>query len=206
MGKATSKRSFKVLKESMTAEEFKCFCKKIALEYANTRNEYARSYFKEQYKISVGCFYSILETAVINNWVSEEDVNRMEAKALANQKAHAEEAGISTRVHYANLRKKRNEYLLCKYSDEEMEKIAVEFATNTEMSKKQFADKLGLPTIVVDLLLKKVIVEAIVDDKTFIMIKERSIVNTPDEKKKTVIKFFDELFRQRNSTISKSSS
>lgn len=197
----TKGRSFSELKKAMTADkEFENFCKKIANEYANSKGEYARSYFTKEYDITVKCYYKILETAIVYNWVSEETVEKMEEKALRNQKAHASTAGLSTRKHYARIRLKRNNYIVSLYSEKEIEDLATNFAYSP-LSKKEFAKKEGITIKILDLLLKKAIVEAIVDDIVFNAIRQRSVDNETRNKKR-VEDFFVELAKKRNSKIS----
>lgn len=176
-------RSFTQIKKSMSAKEFKSFCIPIAEKYANSNEEFARSYFMKKYDISASCFYKILETTIIYNWVSDETVKKMETKALRNQKAHAAEAGLSTRKHYAEMRQKRQEYILSLYTEEEIENLAENFAYSP-LSKKEFSEAEGISVGILDKLLKKAIVELIVDDIIFNAIRQRSLENTSENQKK----------------------
>lgn len=194
-------RSFTQIKKSMSAEEFKSFCIQIAEKYANSNGEFARSYFMKEYGISASCFYKILETAIVCNWVSDETVKKMEAKALLNQKAHIAEAGLSTRKHYAKMRQKRQEYILSFYTEKEIENLAVNFAYSP-LSKKEFSETEGISVGMLDKLLKKAIVELIVDDIIFDAIRHRSLENTSENQKERTEDFFIGLARERYSKIS----
>lgn len=194
-------RSYTKIKKSMSAKEFKSFCIEIAEKYANSNEEFARSYFMKEYDISASCFYKILEITVVCNWVSDETVRKMEAKALKNQKAHAVEAGLSTRKHYAEMRQKRQDYIVSLYTEKEIEDLAVKFAYSP-LSKKQFAEVEGISTAILDKLLKKAIVELIVDDIIFNAIRQRSIENTLPNQQEKVRDFFIKLAKERYSKIS----
>lgn len=195
------RRSFTKIKQSMSYGEFKKFCIKITEMYANSKEEFARSYFMKEYAITANCFYKILETSVIYNWVSEDAVDKMEAKALANQKAHATAAGVSTRIHYAELRTKRQDYILSAYTEIEIEDIATRFAKSL-LNKKEFAKQEEITVKTLDLLLKKAIVEAIVDDIVFDEIRQRSIDNAAPNQKEKAKAFFVNLSKERYSKIS----
>lgn len=110
--KKRKRRSFIKLEETMTYEELKEFCEKIANEYATLPVDYARSYFMVKYDITANCFYRILETAIVLNWVSIDTVDEMEEKALSTQRNHYASAASSTRRHYHEMRIKRHENFL----------------------------------------------------------------------------------------------
>lgn len=193
-----TKRSFSVLKKSMTTTAFDYFCQKIAEEYANSDGEFARSYFSNKYDISNACFYKVLEYAIINNLVSDEIVDLMQSKAIQNQKPHANEAGIKSILHYQNMRKKRYEKIVSNLSEKEIKTIAKEFANNFDISKEELAEKHSMSIKVIDLILLKAILELIVDDETFALIRERSLSNNNNKKAED---FFNELAKKRNSNI-----
>jgi hypothetical protein len=190
-----SRRSFKELSKTMTESELNSFCKRIAESYANSELRFARKYYAEHENISYSCFYSVLERAVVFYLVSEKTVNRMENKALLNQATHAQGAGTTTKDKYDMLRKKRNEYIIFLYSDERIKQLVVDFADHPEMSKEECSKKYDISISVLDTLIKKAIVENIVDDGTFAKIevrilKEDSSLRTKD--------FFQSLHEKRN--------
>lgn len=189
------KRSFRDLAKVMSAQEMDKFCKRIAESYANSETRFARSYYTEHENISVSCFYKVLERAIVMNLVSEKTVDKMEKKAEINQSSHAEGAGMTSREKYAALRKKRNEYIIFLYSEEEIKQLATEFANNPEVSKKQFAEKYDVSITVIDVLLKKSITENIINDETFAKIEERSLQKDSSKRAKD---FFKLLHERRN--------
>lgn len=187
-------RNYSYLKKHMLPEEFKSFCTRIANQYGNSEQHFSYSYFCEKENIKKSCFYRIIEEAVVKNWVSEETVNKIEAKAFLNQKTHAQNAGESTLGRYARLRKKRNAYIISTYSNTEVEVIAKDFAENSEMSKKEFAQKYGISTVVLDALLKKAFIENIADDEICKAIEKRSLKKDSSKRAKN---FFEQLWKQR---------
>ena len=192
------KRSFKDLSKSMTTTEIDNFCKKIAESYAYSESKFAKSYYTECENISESCFYKILERAVILNLVSEKTVNKMERKAEMNQSVHAQGAGITSKEKYEILRKKRNEYIIFLYSDEEIIQLAKDFANNPEISKVQFAERYDVSIKVIDTLLKKAITENLIDDETFEKIEERSLRKNQSLRAK---EFFKLLHQRRESNL-----
>lgn len=192
------KRSFKDLTKTMTTTQIDNFCKKIAESYANSEAKFARTYYTEHENISISCFYKVLERAVILNLVSEKIVDKMERKAELNQSVHAEGAGITSKEKYEMLRKKRNEYIIFLYSDEEIKKLATDFANNPEISKTEFTEKYDVSIKVLDTLLKKAITENLIDDETFAKIEERSLAKDSSLRAK---EFFKLLHKRRNSNL-----
>ena len=194
------KRSFGYLKKLMDKKEFLKFCKKVAMEYATSPYEYARSYITTQYNITPHCYYQILDNAIIEGLVDEKMVYLMEQKALENQKAHMSHAGMTTRKHYSDLRKLRKENSIVNmYSNEDLKKIATEFAF-TDFSVSECAQNLNVSIRIYTLILEKAIIELLVDDNVYEAIKKRSIERAPsDEAKRKSKNFFKQLTRKRNS-------
>lgn len=189
------KRNYSYLKKHMSQEEFKTFCKKVANQYAKSDDHFSSSYFVKTENITKSCFYRVIEEAVVRNWISEEIVNKVEAKSISNQKYHAQNAGETTLRKYAELRRKRNEYIFSLYSDEKIRNIAKEFAERKEnISKRDFAKKYDLNIVVLDALLKKAFVENIADDEICKTIERRSLQR--DSSKRTV-EFFQYLWSKR---------
>lgn len=188
------RRSFSKLKHSMNLMEFESFCRKVATQYAKSDGQYSGSYFMKTENITRDCFYKILDEAVIRNLISEELVDKMESKSINNQKNHATNAGESSKQHYAMLRKKRNEYIICLYSDIEIKILAEDFAESIEESKKDFAKRYEISTPVLDVLLKKAFTENIADDMTCKKIEKRSLAKNSSKKTKM---FFEQLWQRR---------
>lgn len=189
------RRSFTQLKNSMTLKEFETFCRRIATQYAKSEEQYSASYFVKAENITKGCFYKILYEAIIRNLVSEELVDMMEAKAICNQKAHAVNAGETTRRHYAKLRKERNEYIIYSFTDAEIKQLADNFAKSLEETKIDFAKRYGIKISVLDALLKKAFVENIAEDVTCKEIEKRSLSKDSSKRAK---EFFKLLWKERN--------
>lgn len=188
------KRSFSKLKNSMNLMEFESFCRRIASQYAKSNEQYSGSYFMKTENITRECFYKILDEAVIRNLVSEEMVDKMEIKSITNQKNHAVNAGESSKKHYAMLRKKRNEYIICLYSDIEIRLLAEDFAEATGETKEDFAKRYKVSIPVLDILLKKAFTENIADDITCKKIEKRSLAK---DSSKRAVKFFEQLWQRR---------
>lgn len=197
-GKKMKKRSFRELSKNMTLGEFDSFCKRIAESYANSEAKFARTYYTEHENISISCFYKVLERAVVLNLVSEKTVDKMEKKAELNQSLHAKGAGITSKEKYEELRKKRNEYIIFLYSDEEIKKLATDFANNPQITKTEFAKKYEVSTNVIDTLLKKAITENLIADEIFAKIEERSLAKNSSLRAK---EFFKILHERRNSNL-----
>lgn len=188
------KRSFTKLKNSMRLIEFESYCRKIAVQYANSDGQYSSSYFMKAENISKDCFYKILDEAVIRNLVADEIVDKMETKAVLNQKRHALNAGETSQQHYAQLRKKRNEYIIFLYSDIEIKVLAEDFAELVNETKADFAKRNGISTAVLDTLLKKAFTENLIDDETCRKIEKRSLAKDPSKRAKI---FFEQLWERR---------
>lgn len=187
------KRSFRDLSKTMSAQEMDRFCKRIAESYAKSETRFACSYYTQHENISASCFYKVLERAVVMNLVSEKTVDKMEKKSELNQCSHATGAGMTTREKYAALRKKRNEFIIFSFSEEEIKQLAIDFANHPEISKKEFAQKYDVSNTVIDVVLKKSITEKIVDDEIFAKIEERSLKKDSSKRAKD---FFN-LLRER---------
>ena len=194
MGK---KRSFTKLKKSMTIDEFNRFCKKITKEYAESEAQFARTYFTEHYNISVDCYYKVLEYAVVTNLVEDIVVSKMMNKAIKNQTIHNESAGASSVLKYSRMYTQRCKYIAITFSKKEIEKIAIDFGDNPDISKGDLAAAYGISRKVLELLLVKAIEESIADDRTVNSIELRSISNAKQEDVKMTKEYFAALRKKR---------
>lgn len=176
------KRSFTILKNSMSYDEFNRFCKKLTQEYANSSAEFSRSYFTEHYNISSDCYYKILEHAVVTNLVEDVVVVKMMNKAVKNQSAHNPSAGGSSKAKYAKMYSQRCQYIAIGFSNEEVRKMAIDFADNPDISKGDLAASYGIARKVFELVLVRAIEENIADDRTVDSMELRSIKNAQPEK------------------------
>lgn len=191
-------RTFKEVKEKLTTTEFENFARKIAKQYANFEPHFSAFYFVRQEDITKDCFYKLLEEAIIRGLVSEEEVEKMEQKAIKNQKAHSSVLGKRTINHYRKLRKERDEHLISLFSEEMIKNLAEDFANHPETSKKEFAEKYEISTNVINILLKKAFAENIADDETCCKIEKRSVDKDSSENTK---KFFEQLWEKRKEEI-----
>lgn len=191
----SKKRSFEELKHTMKEEQFITFCTKLATQYANSEAQFARSYFTEYFNITASCYTKLLETAVIHNFVTDKMVDKMEKKAIANQNLHSEGAGSTSINHYAELRAKRKNYIVSTFSDEDVIKVINEF-DSLVISKHELAEKYNVNTKIIDLIIKKGIVENLVSDEVFARIERRSLEKDNSYETK---KFFYDLHQERNS-------
>lgn len=169
------KRSFSQLKKTMNYNEFCNFCKKITEQYANSEAQFARSYFTENYNISEACYYKILEYAVVTNLVEDVIVSKMMNKAVANQNMHSKGAGGSSIAKYARMYTQRCEYIAAAFSEENVKKLAMDFADNPDISKEDFAASYGVARKVIEIVLERAIENNVVEDKVFEAIEKRSL-------------------------------
>lgn len=175
---------FKDLERIMSVRELNDLATELAEEYSDreaggiTKNDLAR-----ENDMTVKLISELLDYAVVHSLVSEATVNRMERRALANQKRHSPDGeSFSAKAHYSELRKKRVEQEVFSFSESRINELAVSFADETEKSKEDFAIRYGVAKKTVDIILKKAITESICSDEIFKKIEERSVRNndTPE--------------------------
>lgn len=191
------RKAFTTLKKQLCAAEFDEFARKIACEYANSEQHFSRSYFVEHYNISEDCFYKLRDYAVVMGLVSEADIEKMIQKSVKNQQNNCKTAGGTTIVHFRELIKKRNEHVLLFFTNEQIKEIAIVFAEYSEVSRLGIAKKNGINVMVVDLILKKAIIENLVSDEVFYKIKNRILENASKDRLEEVKKTFDTLWKMR---------
>lgn len=175
----------------MDITEINKFCKKVAIEYANSSYLFTRSYFCKTYNITESCFYKVLRRAVEEDLVDDETVQRMMNKAIGKQQKYAKGAGSNTVMKYADMKAKRHIVQATNY--------AIEFANNPDISKKQIAEKHGVTVKKLDQLLAKAIFENHVDDSVVDAIEERSIRNAKQGQEELTRSFFEGLRKKRES-------
>ncbi len=83
------------------------------------------------------------------------------------------------------------------FSDERIRDFVGKFACCPQISKRQFSVMYKIPMRVIDELLKKAIVENMVDDKTVELIYARSLQNANKSEEENVKKFFRKLKKER---------
>lgn len=175
------KRSFMQLRKGMDEEHLADFCKKVATEYAKSEAQFARTYFTNANDITVSCFDKVMEYAIVENLVEEVIVIKMMNKAIANQKLHGSNDGITTRAKYARMYAKRCENIAKTFAKEEIRNIATDFAKSPSMTKRDFAASCGIARKVLELLLERAITENIVEDTIVDAIETRSLMRNPGE-------------------------
>ena len=191
------KRSFSEMKKKMSFNEFNNFCKKLTEDYANSEGHFARSYFCSNHNISESCFYRILEHAVVTNLVDEIVFSKMLAKAKSNQKAHSSKAGGTTEIKFRRMYTERCKFIATSIQNEEVEKVAKQYAYDLNLTKNEIARSNGLPVKVLDYVLLRSIEECIVDDDTFKAMEKRSLSGTRPEKLEYTKDFFAGLQKKR---------
>ena len=199
MEQTAKKRSFKRLKKSM-GNEYDAFDSKYAKEYANSSNEFSCSYFVNKYNVSENCHYKLLYDAIICNRVSEEEVNKMEAKAFKNQKAKVQNAGSSSHLNYARLRRERYKYIASTYTEKEIEELVKIIVANPKISLEVIATIKGITLMTLKFMLRRAIVECYISDSEVMGLYERSIKNLGNPEKTQ--KSFEKMLEERNSKIS----
>lgn len=166
----------------------------IATKYANTKLEYSRDFFSQEYCISYNTFYTLLEKAVIEGIVDDETVKKMLEKASENSARKAGEgARKRSENHYAYLILKRKIYMLPK---EETHNLVVKYSKSA-LNKKKFCKDNFITTKLFDRMMCKAIIENWVSDDTVEKIKNKSVENHNNEK---TVKFWKQLlmFRSEN--------
>lgn len=168
---------FKDLERTMSVRELNDLATEMAEDYAAreaagiTKTDLAR-----ENDMTVKLISELLDYAVVHSLVSEATVNRMEKRALANQRRHSPDGQtFSAQTHYAELRRKRVEHQVFSFSEERIKELALAFAEETDKSKEDLAIRYDIAKKTVDILLKKAITQSICDDETFEKIEERSI-------------------------------
>lgn len=187
---------FKDLERTMSVQELKDLATELAEEYADREAAgITKTDLANDNDMKVELVSELLDYAVVHSLVSEATVNRMERRALANQKRHSPEGKIfSAKYHYAELRRKRVEHQVFSFSEEKIRELSLAFAEETDKSKEEFAIHYGIAKKTVDNLLKKAITESICDDETFRKIEERSIKHNDSPETKA---FFRQLHERR---------
>lgn len=191
------KQNFTQLKKTMSLEELNKFCKKVTEEYATSEPQFARTYFCERYKITVSCFYKILEYAVVRNLVEDVIVSKMMTKAIANQNLHKSGAGASSIVKYARMYTERYKYIAETMPVQEVKELARDFGDNPDISKAEFASAYGVPKRVIDYCLSRAIIENISDNRTVDAIEKRSINNAKTKNVQMTKEYFNTLRKKR---------
>ena len=132
----------------------------IALEYANSGPEYARTFFSQKYSISPAVFYGALEYSIIARLVDKTTESRIFLKLACNNSQHGGQDGVKRSVEHKNhvLRLQREYAVAFKrhidsFSEETIFKICMDFRDGMAIS--QIAKKNKTSSRVVKILLGK---------------------------------------------------
>lgn len=165
----------------------------IATLYAEKPAEYSYRYFCEEYGISKGTFYTILDKAVIENIVDSATVKKMAKKAANNSEAKAGKGAEGrSRRHYYHLIQKRAIYELPK---KEAIDVAIKYAKRTIL-RKEFLEQNFITSKLLDRTLLKAIENNWIDDDTVDRIKKKALLERG--KSSETIVFWDKLESVRN--------
>lgn len=183
------------LRRELSVSEYYRLSKKLATDYAQSAASVARSAMMEKYNITESTYYTLLETAVSHNLVSDAQVQQIREKILANQKAH-ENGGHRSVVKYNRLEEERKN--ISAFLQKDIREVAEYFASHPQLSKKEISEHFSFYRVqILDKLLYRACVELIITDKVFNAMKERSI-ETAEDRNKT-INFFNKLTQIRAS-------
>lgn len=182
-------QTFTRLKKILSVDEFNELCRKVALEYADSVEYYSADYFCKRYDITKSCFQKMIDYAIVNNLISDNTVNRMMNKAIANQRRHCKTAGITTIEKYARLQNERTENF--------QREIAIFFVNNPDKTKKELARIKGLTIKEFDWNLVRAIEDNVVSDEIVDSIEERSIKNAKPGTEENTKVFFEGMRKKR---------
>lgn len=186
-------RTSKQLRKNRPLSELYRLSKNIATDYANTTNIHARSILAEKHNVSESTFYTLLDMAITHHLVSDQTVELIREKALANQQAHGN-SGYSSTNKYNMLEAKRKDYSA--FSKADIRYIAKYFAEHPEISKKSVSMTFSFTSSkVLDQVLLRACKELIISDAVFEAIRKRGLDSAVDYA--TSKKFFDQLATYR---------
>ena len=181
--KKVIRRSFNSLKNNLTDYQLNILTRKIALDYLSIGDGHPRSHICDLYWISEPCYYSLLKKAVIDCLVTEKEISKMEAKAIRNQKFHAETFGTNTKVKYEVLRLKRFDKVESFKEVKQGRKVTI---TNNFAESKDgiwaFAMKENVPYPALSFIIEECIIKSWVDDDVCKKIQDKTLETAKDRK------------------------
>lgn len=188
------------LERMMSPKELDQFSRQRSMEYAKGGLEFSRSWFTKAYNITSACFYWLLERSVVRDLVSDEIVDKMRRKSVANSNIKSQENAktntIASEVHYAKLIRERKWFIFLRdFPEEDKIKITTFFAKHPEVSKEECAKQFGISKASLDKIVEDSLLENRVDDEIFLRIRARSLGANPS---KIAINYFTTLKRKRN--------
>lgn len=144
---------------------------KITTEYANSKIDFARTYFTDKYKITEHVFYKARDYAVIFCLVDVETCNRLKNKAATNYSRNNDKnSAVASLAHFESLLVQRQDFL-DSFSINEIKSIADKYVEGVSVEKIAKAYETG--PFAIKYLLKKGIIQLIFDSST---VKQISII------------------------------
>lgn len=120
---------------------------KIMTEYANTVDEQSASFFANKYGISEYEFYRIKDYTIVFMLVDATVCSRIRDKTFRNQSSKTSSGNFTTSYnHYRDLLALRKEYLKT-FSNEEIIKIAKEYANSSALYDIAKEHKISIYTV-----------------------------------------------------------
>lgn len=137
---------------------------KMITEYATTNLEFARTYFSNEYGISISTFYKARDYAVIFGLVDNEICRKLREKTAANYKRNnSKNTARASLIHFYDLTKERQK-LINRFSEVEICDIGLKYCSGVSVEKIAICYDVG--EYVIRSLLSKGIVELIFDRET----------------------------------------
>ena len=144
----------------------------IALEYANSADEFARTFLTTKYGISKYVFYKCLDYAIIYMLVDANTCKKIRSKRLRNQGSHNQSGNYTSALyHDRTLMSLRKEYL-GNFSEKEIRQIAALYANN--YSLYEIGQRHNISEYCVRKLLAISVREHLLDKETYLKLKDRS--------------------------------
>lgn len=144
---------------------------KIITEYANSKIDFARTYFTDKYKISEHVFYQARDYAVIFCLVDNETCSMLKNKSATNySKNNDKNSAVASLAHFETLLVQRQSFL-DSFSINEMQDIANKYVEG--VSTENIAKAYETGPFAIKYLLRKGIVMLIFDSST---VKQISII------------------------------
>lgn len=137
---------------------------KMITEYANSDLEFARTYFSEQYGISIHVFYKARDYAVIFGLIGNETCKNLRIKTAENYKNNNEKSTPRASLnHFYKLTEERQKYF-DSFSENEIRDMGSKYVAGVSVNKIAIAYDTGEYTV--KYLLSKGVVELIFDGTT----------------------------------------
>lgn len=167
----------------------------MAILYADPRGSFGHRDAEERYDISESTFRLAMDKVVIENKVEDEIVRQMEEKALYNVREKVGEvAEHRVRIHYAELRKKREEYDV---NEEKKFMLATTYA-NDDRNKERFCYDMAIARSFFDKVIMSVIFDERLPEDIFDKLRKKGLKNNWSRK---ALQFWDKVSQERKSRI-----